>query len=105
MSSAEIMSEIRDANLSYLMLAQQMLREDRASAIFRLGISKEMADLIETLSNSQITKLASSQMMLARFRFDDTAILGMLTSYTKDRALANAHATVLMANQPVASFA
>jgi flagellar transcriptional activator FlhD len=104
MSTVETMSEIRDANLGYLMLAQQMLREDRASAIFRLGISKDIADLLENLSNSQITKLASSQMMLARFRFDDTAILGMLTSYTKDRALTNAHATVLMANQPVAAF-
>lgn len=105
MTTADTMSEIRDANLGYLMLAQQMLREDRASAIFRLGISKEIADLLENLSNSQITKLASSQMMLARFRFDDSAILGMLTSYTKDRALTNAHATVLMANQPVAAFA
>ncbi len=105
MTNTDTMSEIRDANLGYLMLAQQMLREDRASAIFRLGISKDIADLLENLSNSQITKLASSQMMLARFRFDDSAILGMLTSYTKDRALTNAHATVLMANQPVAAFA
>lgn len=105
MNAMDMMSEIRDTNLNYLMLAQQMLRDDKAAGIFRLGLSKEVADLIESLSNAQLTKLASSQMLLARFRLDDSAILGMLTSYTKDRALVNAQATVLMANQPVASFA
>ena len=39
--------------------------------------------------------------MLARFRFDDTAILGMLTSHSKERSLAQTHAAILMAGQPV----
>jgi flagellar transcriptional activator FlhD len=100
MTEEEMLSEIRDANLSYLMLAQQMIRTDKASAIFRLGLSKDIADLIEHLSNAQLLKLSSSNMMLARFRFEDTTILGMLTSYTKERSLANAHAAILMAGQP-----
>ena len=44
MNEAEMMSEIRDANLNYLMLSQQMIRTDKATAIFRLGISKDIAD-------------------------------------------------------------
>jgi flagellar transcriptional activator FlhD len=83
------------------MLAQQMIRSDKAAAIFRLGIGNEIADLIESLSNAQILKLASTNMMLARFRFDDGAILGMLTNYNKDRELAHSHAAILMACQPV----
>lgn len=94
-----ILAEIRDANLSYLMLAQQMIRSDKATAIFRLGISAEIADLLEGLNNAQILKLAASNMMLARFRFDDSAILGMLTDYYKDRELAHSHAAILMACQ------
>jgi flagellar transcriptional activator FlhD len=39
--------------------------------------------------------------MLARFRFDDSAVLGMLTSHTKERSLAQTHAAILMAGQPV----
>lgn len=101
MNHDDMMGEIRDANLSYLMLAQQMIRADRATAIFRLGISSEIVDLLEKLSNAQLLKLASSNMMLARFRFDDNAILGMLTGYDKDRALARTHAAILMAGQPV----
>lgn len=101
MTMNDMTTEIRDANLGYLMLAQQMIRSDKASAIFRLGISSEIADLIEGLSNAQILRLAGANMMLARFRFDDGAILGMLTNYNKDRNLAHSHAAILMAGQPV----
>ena len=101
MTMNDMMAEIRDANLSYLMLAQQMIRADKVTAIFRLGISADIADLIEAMSNAQILKLASGNMMLARFRFDDTAILSMLTSHTKERSLAQSHAAILMAGQPV----
>lgn len=101
MSINDMATEIRDANLNYLMLAQQMIRADKATAIFRLGISSDIADLLESMSNLQIMKLASTNMMLARFRFDDSAILGMLTNYNKDKSLSQSHAAILMAGQPV----
>jgi flagellar transcriptional activator FlhD len=105
MTNNDIIAEIRDANLGYLMLAQQMIRSDKATAIFRLGISNEIADLIEGMNNAQILKLAGANMMLARFRFDDGAILGMLTNYNKDRSLAHSHAAILMAGQAVEQIA
>ncbi len=105
MTNNDIIAEIRDANLGYLMLAQQMIRADKATAIFRLGISNEIADFIEGMNNAQILKLAGANMMLARFRFDDGAILGMLTNYNKDRALAHSHAAILMAGQAVEQIA
>ena len=54
-----VVTEIRDANLNYLMLAQQMIRSDKASAIYRLGISQSIADILDSLSNAQLIKLAS----------------------------------------------
>jgi flagellar transcriptional activator FlhD len=101
MNMNNMLAEIRDANLSYLMLAQQMIRSDKATAIFRLGISSEIADLIAGMNNAQILKLAGTNMMLARFRFDDGAILGMLTNYNKDHTLAHSHAAILMSGQSV----
>jgi hypothetical protein len=65
MTANDMMAEIRDANLSYLMLAQQMIRADKVTAIFRLGVSADLADLIEGMSNAQILKLAGGNMMLA----------------------------------------
>jgi len=97
----DIMMEIRDTNLNYLMLAQQMIRSDKASAIYRLGVSQDIADLLEGLSNSLLINIASANMMLARFRYDDKALLGMLTSHTKGYAQALAHSSILMAGQSV----
>jgi flagellar transcriptional activator FlhD len=57
------------------------------------------------MSNAQILKLAGGNMMLARFRFDDGAILSMLTNYNKDRVLAQSHAAILMAGQAVEEIA
>jgi flagellar transcriptional activator FlhD len=105
MNTNAMVAEIRDANLGYLMLAQQMVRADKPTAIFRLGISNEIAELIDGLNNAQILKLAGTNMMLARFRFDDGAILGMLTNYNKDRSLAQSHAAILMAGQPIEEIA
>ena len=53
------------------------------------------------MSNAQILKLAGGNMMLARFRFDDGAILSMLTNYNKDRVLAQSHAAISLARRGV----
>jgi flagellar transcriptional activator FlhD len=104
MNVIDMMSEIKDANLNYLMLAQQLIRSDKASAIFLLGISQDIADLLESLSNLQLVKLSGTNMMLARFRFDDSAILGMLTNYSKDSSQAHLHTAILMSGQPAVAI-
>ncbi len=101
----EMLDEMRDVNLNYLLLAQNMIRHDKATAVFRLGISQEVAALIEALTPAQVLKLAASGMMVSRFRFDDGMVLNMLTNYTRDRAIAQSHAAILMAGQAVEAFA
>ena len=101
MTSNEMMSEIREANLTYLMLAQQMIRADKASATFRLGINQEMADLLSRLTPAQILKMAQSEMLLCRFRFDDRIVLGMLSGYSKDRPMTQTHSAIMLAGQAV----
>ena len=50
MTTEQILAEIREANLSYLMLAQSLIRADREQALFRLGVSEDTATLIGTLT-------------------------------------------------------
>jgi flagellar transcriptional activator FlhD len=102
MSVTETIDEIREANLSYLMLAQQMLREDKEAAMFRLGVSDELADTLLALSTSQVLKMATSNMLLFRFRFDERLVLGMLNGYTKDRSMLPSHAAILMSGETMA---
>ena len=43
---SDMLSEIKEVNLSYLLLAQRLLREDRAAGMFRMGISERLADVL-----------------------------------------------------------
>ena len=102
MNADQILSEIREANLSYLMLAQSLIRSDREQALFRLGISEESAALIAQLAPSQMMKIASSNTLLCRFRMDDDLVWGLLTSHGKAAAndsVNRLHASILMAGR------
>jgi flagellar transcriptional activator FlhD len=99
-TSSDMLNEIRDVNLSYLLLAQRLLREDKAMGMFRMGISEQLADVLSSLSLSQTVKLAASAQLLCRFRFDDHAILTTLADKGKPDAVTQAHTAIVMASQP-----
>ncbi len=105
MTTDELMVEISEANLTYMMLAQKMVRDDKDSAMFRLGISKELADVLGSLTPSQILKLASTNLLLCRFRLDDNIVFNMITGYAKNRIMTQSHATILMAGQTAETIA
>jgi flagellar transcriptional activator FlhD len=105
MNANQLHEEIKEANFSYMLLAQQMIREDKASAIFRLGISEELATLIDGLSPAQILKMSTSNMLLCSFRFDERLLANMITDYTKGRTMSKAHTAILMAGQRVEALA
>jgi len=94
-----ITSEIRDVNLAYLLLAQRLVREDRATAMVRLGLNREMAELLANLSVSQVMKLAASSFLLCRFRLGDHEGLSALTEEKKELPLKQAHASILLSGQ------
>lgn len=94
-------NEIGDLNLTYLLLAQRLVREDVATAMFRMGLSRELADLLGSLSLSQIVKLAGSSLLLCRFRFDDHPVLSALLSDGKTLALQQAHTAILLSGQQI----
>ncbi len=105
MDSMQLQEGIRELNLTYLVLAQQMIKEDRAAAIFRLGISQDLVDVIAGLTPAQVVKMASSNMLLCRFRFDENLLLNMVSDYSKDRMMSRAHAAILMSGQPIEELA
>lgn len=105
MGSDQILEEIKDINLNYMLLAKQMLREDRVAAMYRLGINQDIADIMDKLTSAQLIKMAASNMLLCRFRFDDRLIAEMLSNDTRDQAVTKSHATILMAGKPAEAIA
>ena len=102
MNKDQILAEIREANLSYLMLAQSLIRADREQALFRLGISEESAALIALLTPAQMMKIASGNTLLCRFRMDDDLVWGLLSTHGKSAAtesVSRLHASILMAGR------
>ena len=58
MHTSELLKHIYDINLSYLLLAQRLFVQDKASAMFRLGIIEEMATTLAALTLPQMVRLA-----------------------------------------------
>lgn len=104
MDGDQLLTEIRETNLTYLMLAQTLIRKDKAEALFRLGLPEESADLLAALSPAQLLKIASTNMLLCRFRADDDMVWGLLTGSHKPNRVDNditqrLHASILMAGR------
>ena len=101
MNADQILAEIREVNLSYLMLAQSLIRSDREQALFRLGISEEAADRLASLSPAQVLKIASGNTLLCRMRIDDDLVWSLLTNHGKggNDSVSRLHASILMAGR------
>ncbi|MFP4061282.1 MAG: flagellar transcriptional regulator FlhD [Halochromatium sp.] len=100
MNETNLINEIEDLNLTYLLLAQRMLRSDRSSAMFRLKIDHDMAELLLSLSARQLAKLARSSQLLCHFGYHDAAQLRAVTHHQRDQDLSGFHSSLLMASYP-----
>ena len=103
MKTEQLLDEIREANLSYLVLAQHLIRKDRAEALYRLGISEEVAEILDNLTTAQIVKIAASNMLMCRFRFDDQVVWTLLTNHARERGTGVVHAAILMSSAVAAT--
>ena len=104
MTNDQLLTEIRETNLSYLMLAQTLIRQDKAEAVFRLGLNEDAADILATLSAAQVMKLASRNSLLCSFRVDDSLVWSLLTNHNTPNKVGNEatnplHANILMASR------
>ncbi len=105
MTTEQMLAEIREVNLSYLMLAQSLIRTDREQALFRLGLSEDTASILDTLSPAQMMKLAAGSTLLCQFRMNDDLVWGLLTNHGRNATAAandsvsRLHASILLAGR------
>lgn len=91
--------EICDLHLTYLLLAQRMLKADRAQAVLQLGIPAEAADLLAGLSLAQMLELSASDLMLCSFRLADLPVTKTIDAEESRPAgaLQQAHLSIVLA--------
>jgi flagellar transcriptional activator FlhD len=96
MNHVDCSKEISDLNLTYVLLAQKLLRQDRVGAMLRLGISAELADLLIGMTLAQVIKLATSNFVLCAFRVNELP-LATLAPQTRQTSLQQSHVSIVMA--------
>lgn len=99
MHTSELLKHIYDINLSYLLLAQRLISQDKASAMFRLGVTEEMANTLGELTLPQMVKLAETNQLICQFRFDDHQTITRLTQESRVDDLQQVHTGILLSTR------
>lgn len=97
MNASEVSSEITDLNIAYVLLAQKLLRHDKAAGMLRLGLARQAADYILGLSPARILRLSAADALLCGFRLGEVDPDAIDTGH--DRWAQQAHLFIVLANQ------
>ncbi|WP_370264061.1 flagellar transcriptional regulator FlhD [Limnobacter sp.] len=90
-----MLSDLRDLNLNFLLLAQKMLHADRTTAKTQLGLSEDIAERLLQMGTTELLQLASTSVSLCTLRYDDLLLLNTATQAHADPRLAGLHASIL----------
>ncbi|NIF31307.1 flagellar transcriptional regulator FlhD [Enterobacter sp. Cy-643] len=99
MHTSELLKHIYDINLSYLLLAQRLISQDKASAMFRLGIAEDMANTLGELTLPQMVKLAETNQLICQFRFSESQAITRLTQDSRVDDLQQIHTGILLSTR------
>jgi flagellar transcriptional activator FlhD len=99
MGTSELLKHIYDINLSYLLLAQRLINQEKASAMFRLGIDESMADALSQLTLPEMVKLAETNQLVCQFRFTDHNHINRLTQESRVDDLQQIHTGILLSSR------
>ncbi|MCA8299550.1 flagellar transcriptional regulator FlhD [Burkholderia sp. AU30198] len=83
-----------ELNMSYLWLAQRLLQSDRATGMFRLGVT---ADVAAALSMKHMNELASAGQLICALRPGRYGVLSALTRATPPVDLVRVHTAMVLA--------
>lgn len=89
---------IHDLNLSALLLSQRMIKEDKTVAMYRLGISEEMADIIRNLNTSHILTLSETNQLIFQLRFRDHEMLQKIIEDSRVSDIKQMHTGILLSS-------
>ena len=96
MQTDHLLDDIREVNLSYLLLMQRLINTDREAAMFRLKIDDEMADLLSRIPVSELARLARCNQLLCHFSLNDADQLHSLIRAAGDDSMRQVHAAILL---------
>lgn len=97
--NAQLLEQIREANLNYLLIAQKLIREDKVIAMVRLGLDEDTVEIIDNLTTQQIIKMADHNSLICCFRRTDSKYWQAHLDERRESAASHFHASILLADQ------
>ncbi len=95
-----LIHEIQELNLNALVLAQSLVKSDKARAQLHFGLSSSACDLLEGLSVRQIQMLAKVPYLLFPLKLDHKVIGDIFSNHQEDEVKTLLHLTLAnMANR------
>jgi len=96
MAVSPLTDEIEHFNLGYLLLSQRLISENKASAVVRLGIDNETADMVNSLSARQLTQLTQTGQLLTQMSDLNAERFKQITQNPKDKGMSSLHASLML---------
>ncbi|MFC6281152.1 flagellar transcriptional regulator FlhD [Polaromonas aquatica] len=97
--SSKAAADIAELNLGYLLLVQRLIKEDLATAMFRLGLNRELATLLGRMTLAQIVQIASTGHVIFSFRLDAKVLEHAITPTNLTTKLHQAHVAIMLAKE------
>ncbi|TCV95524.1 flagellar transcriptional regulator FlhD [Biostraticola tofi] len=99
MSCENLLRNIHEVNLSYLLLAQALINQDKAAARFRLGLNEETINVLSTLSYPNLIKLGELNQLICQLRIDNKTVISCLTKESRVDDLQHVHTGIILSTQ------
>ncbi|WP_446904906.1 flagellar transcriptional regulator FlhD [Burkholderia sp. YIM B11467] len=97
MGIANVGDAVWELNMSYMWLAQRLLQQDRATGMFRLGLTADTADALAALTIKNMIDLASSGQVICVLRPSKRGVVSALTRSTPSVNIVSLHIAMALA--------
>ena len=97
MVDTDTLNLIQEQNLSYLLLAQKLLQEDKQMGMFRLHFDESMANFILSLATGQLLELSSSGQLITQFSIKNHEQVMRVLSNDRSKGLRQMHTSLMLA--------
>nr|WP_255306881.1 flagellar transcriptional regulator FlhD [Gilliamella apicola] len=94
----DILKCIHHLNLSTLLLSQKMIEKDKVMAMYRLGIDEKTADILSSLSTSQMLVLSETNQLTFQLRFENAEMMEKLTEESRVSDIKQMHTGILLSS-------
>ncbi|CAB0151027.1 Flagellar transcriptional regulator FlhD [Pseudidiomarina piscicola] len=95
-----LLEEVQELNMTFLMLAQRLIADDRFAAIAKMNITDEQCNVIEKLSASDIIALSKRNQFLFSFELSGDEVERSLSTGRGSNSMTKAaHLSIALLNK------